>query len=88
MTAPEIVDFVRHSIHVQRTYNKNRTAIPVIWGGMHSTIVWQQTIKEPYVDVVVSGEAEVTLPRILMELIERNELPSRKLACRDPNAPG
>jgi len=79
MTAPEIVDFVRHSIHVQRTYNKNRTAIPVIWGGMHSTIVWQQTIKEPYIDVVVSGEAEVTLPRILMDLIDRNELPSRKL---------
>jgi radical SAM superfamily enzyme YgiQ (UPF0313 family) len=43
---------------------------------MHPTIVWQQTIKEPYIDVVVSGEAEITLPRILNDLIAHNVLPS------------
>jgi len=75
MTAPEIVDFMRHSVHVQVTYNAGVKRIPVIWGGMHPTIVWQQTIKEPYIDVVVSGEAEITLPRILNRIIDRNELP-------------
>lgn len=79
MTAPEIVDFVRHSIHIQKNYNAEKANIPVIWGGMHSTIVWQQTVEEPYIDVVVSGEAELTLPRILMELTDRNQLPSSKL---------
>jgi len=78
MTAPEIIDFIHHSIHVQMTYNRDRTRIPVIWGGMHPTIVWQQTIREPYIDVVVSGEAEITLPRILNRLLERNELPSQR----------
>ena len=78
MTAPEIVDFIRHSVHVQVTYNSAIKRIPVIWGGMHPTIVWQQTIKEPYIDVVVSGEAEVTLPRILNQLVAHNVLPSER----------
>ena len=79
MTAPEIMDFVRHSVHVQNTYNASRTRIPVIWGGMHPTIVWQQTVKETYIDLIVSGEAEVTLPRVLNGIIRANSLPDEKL---------
>jgi len=79
MTAPEIVDFVRHSKHVQETYNHTRKRLPVIWGGMHPTIVWRQTMEEPYIDIVVSGEAEITLPRLLNDVIHRNILPAQKL---------
>jgi radical SAM superfamily enzyme YgiQ (UPF0313 family) len=86
MTAPEIVDFVRHSLHVQETYNRKSKKIPVIWGGMHPTIAWEQTIKEPFIDVVVSGEAEVTLPRILLGLIENGRLPEQKLVLVDTPA--
>lgn len=79
MTAPEILDFVRHSVHVQETYNRDRKRLPVIWGGMHPTIVWQQTVREPYIDIVVSGEAEVTLPKLLNQWINDHQLPARKL---------
>jgi radical SAM superfamily enzyme YgiQ (UPF0313 family) len=79
MTAPEIVDFVRHSTHVQTTYNRVVRRLPVIWGGMHPTIVWQQTVQEPYIDVVVAGEAEITLPRLLGDIVRRNALPPQKL---------
>ncbi len=81
MTAPEIVDFVRLSVHVQTTYNQKATRIPVIWGGMHSTIVWEQTVREPYIDLVVSGEAELTLPRILKALREKSPLPHEKIVA-------
>ncbi|MFA5745043.1 MAG: cobalamin B12-binding domain-containing protein, partial [Candidatus Paceibacterota bacterium] len=61
MTAPEIAQFIAHSLHVQEKYNKHRrSTLPVIWGGMHSTIVSKQTVVEPYIDFVVSGEAEIT----------------------------
>ena len=86
MTAPEIADFIRHSVHVQETYNRNAVRLPVIWGGMHPTIVWEQTVREPFIDFVVSGEAEVTLPGILKTLIEENRLPERKLALVDTPA--
>ena len=79
MTGPEIVEFVGHSVHVQTTYNRIRRRLPVIWGGMHPTIVGQQTEREPYIDIVVSGEAELTLPRLLNGIIDRNELPTQKL---------
>ncbi len=87
MTAPEILDFVRHSVHIQNTYNnRGRTRIPVIWGGMHSTIVWEQTMKEQYIDVVVMGEAEITLPCLLLELLRTGRLPSRKLVSAETPA--
>jgi anaerobic magnesium-protoporphyrin IX monomethyl ester cyclase len=86
MTAPEIVDFVRLSSHVQDKYNRNGARLPVIWGGMHATIVWEQTVREPYIDLVVSGEAELTLPRILSELIGKNRLPEGKLVAVDTPA--
>jgi radical SAM superfamily enzyme YgiQ (UPF0313 family) len=79
MTAPEIVDFVKHSMHVQSTYNARGKRLPVIWGGMHPTIVWQQTLKEPYIDIVVSGEAEVTLPKLLLQIATTGEWPAEKL---------
>jgi anaerobic magnesium-protoporphyrin IX monomethyl ester cyclase len=79
MTAPEIVDFVKHSMHVQETYNISRKHIPVIWGGMHPTIVWHQTVQEDYIDVVVSGEAEITLPLLLMQIATTGKLPDNKL---------
>jgi radical SAM superfamily enzyme YgiQ (UPF0313 family) len=86
MTAPEIVEFVNHSIHIQECINRKGRKIPVIWGGMHPTIVWQQTVKEPYIDVVVCGEAEITLPHILLDLVDRNALPAeRPVRVRTPS---
>jgi anaerobic magnesium-protoporphyrin IX monomethyl ester cyclase len=78
MTAPEIAQFIAHSLHVQEKYNGHRKRLPVIWGGMHSTIVWQQTVEESYIDYVVSGEAEVTLPEILLGIID-GRYPEEKL---------
>jgi hypothetical protein len=46
---------------------------------MHPTIVWRQTVEEPYIDVVVSGEAEITLPRLLKDIAAGKSLPPTKL---------
>jgi anaerobic magnesium-protoporphyrin IX monomethyl ester cyclase len=79
MTAPEIAQFIAHSLHVQETYNaRRRLTLPVIWGGMHSTIVPKQTVLESCIDFVVSGEAEITLPKILLGIIA-GEYPQTKL---------
>ena len=78
MTGPEIVDFARLSLHVQRTHNTRKRVLPVIWGGMHPTIVTEQTLREEYIDIVVSGEAEITLPSLLFQLSE-GKFPEHKL---------
>lgn len=33
---------------------------PIVWGGIHPSLVFRQTLKEPYVDIVVIGEGEKT----------------------------
>jgi radical SAM superfamily enzyme YgiQ (UPF0313 family) len=79
MTAPEIVDFIRLSVHVQNTYNKNQKKIPVIWGGMHPTIVPKPTVDDWFIDLVISGEAETTFPLILSNYYLNGEWPETKL---------
>ena len=39
---------------------KERSTLPVIWGGVHASLLPQQTLKNKYVDIVVQGEGEIT----------------------------
>lgn len=38
--------------------------IPIVWGGIHPSILPKQTLKSPYVDMVVKGEGEKTLSEL------------------------
>lgn len=37
---------------------------PLVWGGIHATLLPEQTTKNPFVDVVVRGEGEETLAEL------------------------
>lgn len=43
-------------------YIKENTSIPVVWGGIHPTLLPRQTLENKYIDYVIQGEGEVTLP--------------------------
>lgn len=49
---------------------KNHSKIPVVWGGVHSTLFPQQTLENRYIDIVVKNEGEETF----YELIKRLEM--------------
>ena len=51
---------------------KNNSNIPIAWGGVHPSLLPQQTLQNQYIDFVVIGEGEETF----LELIE--SLKSRK----------
>ncbi len=42
--------------------------IPVIWGGMHATLMAEQTLRHPKIDFVMKGEAELSFPAFMREL--------------------
>jgi radical SAM superfamily enzyme YgiQ (UPF0313 family) len=46
-----------------------RPDIPIIVGGAHATVAGQMLIKEPWVDIVLSGECEATLPELCTRLM-------------------
>ena len=53
MTGPQI----RHALEISRMA-KAHGAAPVVWGGIHPTILPAQTLENESIDIVVQGEGE------------------------------
>jgi radical SAM superfamily enzyme YgiQ (UPF0313 family) len=45
---------------------KESSQVPVVWGGVHASLLPEQTLESPYIDIVVQGEGEATF----LELVE------------------
>lgn len=46
---------------------KNKT-VPIVWGGVHPTILPEQTAQHPLVDIVVRGQGEITFTELVHRL--------------------
>ena len=67
MTGPMLLDAVEVSRQAKRILGNH---VPVVWGGVHATILPEQTLENDYVDFVVVGEGEYTF-RELLEVLGR-----------------
>ena len=48
--------------------------VPIILGGIHPTVLPVETMREfPFVDYIIRGEAELSLPLLLDRIIRKNE---------------
>jgi anaerobic magnesium-protoporphyrin IX monomethyl ester cyclase len=63
LTGPHIGAAVR----VSRAVKKLRPQMPIVFGGWHSSLATEQTLREPFVDAIVRGQGELTL----LELVQR-----------------
>lgn len=57
MTGPPIAA----CLNIAKTVRNRRPEIPLVWGGVHPTLLPEQTLENPYVDIVVVGEGERTV---------------------------
>jgi anaerobic magnesium-protoporphyrin IX monomethyl ester cyclase len=64
LTGPMILG----AIEVASASKKLRPELPVIFGGWHPSLLPQQTLKEPFVDIVVCGQGEVSLLEVVETL--------------------
>ena len=55
-------------LQFSRAVKKKRPGIPVVWGGLHPSILPEQTIKNDFVDIVVRGEGEEPFLKIVTTL--------------------
>ena len=62
LTGPQIL----YGLKIAETIRAINPNIPIIWGGIHPSITYEQTIQHPLVDYIVYGEGEVTF----LELVE------------------
>lgn len=53
---------------------KENSRVPVVWGGLHATLLPRQTLENEYIDIVVEGEGEETFLELAETLKERRPL--------------
>jgi radical SAM superfamily enzyme YgiQ (UPF0313 family) len=62
-TGPQI----RFALEASRLI-KMRSNVPVVWGGVHASLLPEQTLTDPAVDIVVQGEGDETFPELVKAL--------------------
>lgn len=56
---------------IVKEFNKD---IPVVWGGPHATLLPEQTLEHPLVDIVVLREGDITFHELVIALKNRKDL--------------
>ncbi|MEM3101461.1 MAG: radical SAM protein [Candidatus Nitrosotenuis sp.] len=51
---------------------REKSKVPIVWGGVHVTLMPEQSIENPYVDIIVIGEGDYTFAE-LVEAIAKGE---------------
>jgi len=69
MTGPQI----RNALEVSRLVRQHGNT-PVVWGGVHPTLMPEQTLSHPDIDVVVQGEGEETFAELIRSWEEKTSL--------------
>lgn len=72
LMTPQIGDAIRLS----KKARELKPEIPILWGGVHSTLLPKETVTEQYVDYAVVGEGEQSTYELL-KCLENNEDPSK-----------
>src|SRR5206468_9575605 len=83
VTGPMIVE----AIEVARAIKAARPDVPVVLGGWHPSTLAEQSLTAPYIDIVVSGQGEVTFGEILDRLLAHATLEGVQ-GCSFRNADG
>jgi len=64
MTGPQIL----RAVEASRRAKALHPDLPVVWGGIHASLLPEQTLKNPFIDVVVVGEGEATFEHLVKVL--------------------
>ena len=60
---------IKYALEVS-SFIKKHCDIPVVWGGVHPTILFEQTLANENIDIVVRGEGEKTLYELAASLLK------------------
>ena len=70
MTGPQIIRAISACKYFKSLYPDT----PVVWGGVHASILPEQVLENPYADIVVVGEGEDTLLDLVKTLASKGPL--------------
>jgi anaerobic magnesium-protoporphyrin IX monomethyl ester cyclase len=65
---------IRGAIEAAKDVKKHIPSICVVFGGWHPTLCPESTLREPYVDIVVRGQGEITIVEVAAALASHSPL--------------
>jgi radical SAM superfamily enzyme YgiQ (UPF0313 family) len=65
---------IRDGINVCSLVKEKYTDLPVIWGGYHPSTGPEQTLENPYIDIVIRGQGELTFKEVVLSLRDKRSL--------------
>ena len=63
---------IKGAIEIATAIKSVHPWLPIIFGGWHPTLLPDETLSEPFVDVVVRGQGEVTIVEVAEALLARD----------------
>ncbi len=61
---------ITHGLEASRLVREKAPRVPIVWGGVHPTILGRQTLSHPLVDFVVVGEGEESFLEFVLRRVE------------------
>lgn len=66
--------FIKDALEICKKVRKKMPSLPIIWGGFHASLLSEQTIKHPLVDIIVRGQGEETIVELLDALKNKKSI--------------
>ena len=60
---------IYYGLEFARRVRTENPSCPIVWGGVHPTLLPEQTAASEFVDVVVRGEGELVVPELANKLV-------------------
>lgn len=64
---------IKYALEISK-FTKENSKIPVVWGGIHPTILPEQTLKNKYIDIIVRGEGEEIFYNLVKSLKNKEDI--------------
>jgi len=65
---------IKDSLDLCKKIRQAKPKIPIVWGGWHPTLLPEQSIKNPYIDIIVRGQGESTFLELVKILEKKGSL--------------
>lgn len=64
---------IHYALEISR-FIKDNSKVPIVWGGIHPTIMPDQTLENAYIDIIARGDGEFTLYELAEALYNKADI--------------
>jgi len=69
---------IKYGLEISEFCKNLNPNIKIVWGGIHPTLMPNQTLQNKYIDIIVRGEGEITFPKLVECLAKQTKLKTIK----------